>query len=238
MIKFFRHIRQTLIMENKTSKYLKYAIGEIILVVIGILIALSINNWNEARKDRQKEQLFLHKLSSNLNEDITSLKNILHSDSLLIHDLTSLSQEILTVKHTRELTFKNNARYKYFKFSANTSLYDNMIATGQIGLFRNDTIFDALTNYYKRATQMNNGIDESLKNYSREIESFYLRFDHVKNNIELPKKTIDDYKNEPFVLNSLHGKNGLLTFQIRNYTALLTECKSLLKVVQSEIDKK
>ena len=55
MIKFFRQIRQSLIMENKTGKYLKYAIGEIVLVVIGILIALSINNWNEERKDRIEE---------------------------------------------------------------------------------------------------------------------------------------------------------------------------------------
>jgi len=51
MIKFFRHIRQNLIMENKTGKYLKYAIGEIVLVVIGILIALQVNNWNEERRD-------------------------------------------------------------------------------------------------------------------------------------------------------------------------------------------
>ena len=52
MIKFFRHIRQNLLMENKTGKYFKYAIGEIVLVVIGILIALSINNWNESRKNK------------------------------------------------------------------------------------------------------------------------------------------------------------------------------------------
>jgi hypothetical protein len=50
MIKFFRKIRQQLLIENKFSKYLLYAIGEIVLVVIGILIALSINNWNEKRK--------------------------------------------------------------------------------------------------------------------------------------------------------------------------------------------
>ena len=50
MIKFFRHIRKDLMEQNKTSRYLKYAIGEIILVVIGILIALQINNWNELRK--------------------------------------------------------------------------------------------------------------------------------------------------------------------------------------------
>jgi len=47
MIKFFRKIRQNLLRENKTGKYFKYAIGEITLVVIGILIALQINNWNE-----------------------------------------------------------------------------------------------------------------------------------------------------------------------------------------------
>ena len=52
MIKFFRKIRQKLLAENKISKYLIYAFGEIILVVIGILIALQINNWNEGRKDQ------------------------------------------------------------------------------------------------------------------------------------------------------------------------------------------
>ncbi|WP_299164553.1 DUF6090 family protein, partial [uncultured Eudoraea sp.] len=56
MIKFFRHIRQRLLTENKVSKYMFYAIGEIVLVVIGILIALSINNWNDYRKDRIEEK--------------------------------------------------------------------------------------------------------------------------------------------------------------------------------------
>jgi sensor domain CHASE-containing protein len=51
MIKFFRKIRQNMIKENRTSKYLLYAIGEIVLVVIGILIALSINNSNQERKE-------------------------------------------------------------------------------------------------------------------------------------------------------------------------------------------
>lgn len=54
MIKFFRKIRYDLMEKNKTGKYLKYAIGEILLVVIGILIALSINNWNEQKKPIEK----------------------------------------------------------------------------------------------------------------------------------------------------------------------------------------
>ncbi|MBO3115440.1 hypothetical protein J4050_01695 [Winogradskyella sp. DF17] len=62
MIKFFRKIRYTLLNENKTGKYIKYAIGEIILVVIGILIALQINNWNQSRKEAKQEQLILKKL--------------------------------------------------------------------------------------------------------------------------------------------------------------------------------
>ena len=55
MIKFFRHIRRSLINQNNMGKYFKYAIGEILLVVIGILIALQINNWNEGRKTHAKE---------------------------------------------------------------------------------------------------------------------------------------------------------------------------------------
>ena len=66
MIKFFRKIRQNLLSEGKTGKYLKYAIGEIVLVVIGILIALQINNWNENRKAKNAEA----KLISELLEDV------------------------------------------------------------------------------------------------------------------------------------------------------------------------
>ena len=62
MIKFFRSIRQSLIMENKTAKYLKYAIGEIILVVIGILIALQINNWHQGELRLKQEKILLTQL--------------------------------------------------------------------------------------------------------------------------------------------------------------------------------
>ena len=56
MLKFFRKIRQNLLSEGKTGKYIKYAFGEIILVVIGILIALQINTWNEDYKSKRKKE--------------------------------------------------------------------------------------------------------------------------------------------------------------------------------------
>ena len=78
MIKFFRRIRYDLMEKNKTGKYLKYAIGEIILVVIGILIALSINNWNETKKQEQRAIIYANKI---INDIETDLKNV---DSLVV----------------------------------------------------------------------------------------------------------------------------------------------------------
>ena len=69
MIKFFRKIRQNLLSEGKTGKYFKYAIGEIILVVIGILIALQINNWNESRKQFTSEKEFITSVKYDLKQD-------------------------------------------------------------------------------------------------------------------------------------------------------------------------
>ncbi|TYA59667.1 DUF6090 family protein [Formosa maritima] len=69
MIKFFRKIRYNLMEQNKTGKYLKYAFGEIILVVIGILIALQINSWNEQRKQNIAEKEFLQGIKNDLVQD-------------------------------------------------------------------------------------------------------------------------------------------------------------------------
>ncbi|WP_415376794.1 DUF6090 family protein [Patiriisocius sp. Uisw_017] len=70
MIKFFRKIRQNLLTENKTGKYFKYAIGEIVLVVIGILIALQINNWNQDITSKNELEQILKEVSNDLEQDI------------------------------------------------------------------------------------------------------------------------------------------------------------------------
>ena len=82
MITLFRKIRQKLLAENKIGKYLKYAIGEIILVVIGILIALQINNWNELRKQQQVELKYFYNLKNDLlanNERLNAMINLADS---------------------------------------------------------------------------------------------------------------------------------------------------------------
>jgi hypothetical protein len=74
MLTFFRRIRKTLLGSGATGKYLLYAIGEILLVMIGILLALQVNNWNESRKDREREKKALIQLSKNLQMNCDQLE--------------------------------------------------------------------------------------------------------------------------------------------------------------------
>lgn len=107
MIKFFRQIRQSLIMENKTSKYLKYAIGEIILVVIGILIALSLNNWNEKRK----QEADFDKLIDALENEIIEIIDEANYEIAWAREVQSNASKILLNEISRqELLEDSNLR--------------------------------------------------------------------------------------------------------------------------------
>jgi hypothetical protein len=82
MITLFRRFRQRLLSENKFSKYFIYALGEIILVVIGILIALQINNWNENRKGKQSLNAIYDLVISDLESDLKTIPEVLkYNDS-------------------------------------------------------------------------------------------------------------------------------------------------------------
>lgn len=102
MIKFFRHIRQTMINENRFSKYLLYATGEIVLVVIGILFALQINNWNEQKIVTEKERHALTEIQSDLEINISNLNEMLfHETRGVEHYLKSLDIIIFNQEETK-----------------------------------------------------------------------------------------------------------------------------------------
>ena len=94
MIKFFRHIRKTLISENNMGKYFKYAIGEILLVVIGILLALQINNWNENRKERSNELKILNTLNAEFTRNGNTLDSLLLELKVIEQSLSFVLQKI------------------------------------------------------------------------------------------------------------------------------------------------
>lgn len=93
MIKFFRKIRQNLLSEGKTGKYLKYAVGEIILVVIGILLALQLNNWNEQRKLKVQEVELLNYALENIERDSILISDVLKE----LVDIISIHENLIAV---------------------------------------------------------------------------------------------------------------------------------------------
>jgi hypothetical protein len=146
MIKFFRKIRENLLMENKTSKpalpavrYFKYVIGEIILVVIGILIALQINTWNTERDNNKIVRKNSKTLIDNLEKDSVYIINVLNN--IKKHKMELLASEMRLSKPTATIdTVIKIARHEFrprvqtVEFP-NENAYKTMLLSGEINLF-------------------------------------------------------------------------------------------------------
>lgn len=146
MIKFFRKLRQRLLAEGRLGHYLAYAMGEIILVVIGILIALQINNWNDARKDRARELGYLHNIRDDVAANITAMDRYLatrdesivaaqriveHFNGKPIADVSAFNADSVGV-----------FQWKRFYLVDNT--YQELIGSGNFALLSNVKIKDGL----------------------------------------------------------------------------------------------
>ena len=141
MIKFFRHIRKSYLMENKTGKYFKYAIGEIVLVVIGILIALQINTWNEERRNRSKEQQYLNNLKQDFENQILEINSQINYEKKF---LTS-SQAILDAYNRSGhllidslLIIKANELNDRRTFNAINPTYTELLNTGDMKILKDE----------------------------------------------------------------------------------------------------
>lgn len=142
MIKFFRHIRKSLLMENKTSKYFKYAIGEIILVVIGILIALQINNWNENLKKESIKKSYVTSLINDLKKDTVQLNERLKNNNNLLANIDSISAYLdSTSLNAKQLYNHLQNRATFFGLRVtntyNINTFNILTSSGNIDLFSN-----------------------------------------------------------------------------------------------------
>ena len=167
MIRFFRNIRQKLAAENNVSKYLRYAIGEIILVVIGILIALQINNWNENRKERLIEIKYLKNLKHNLQNDSMDLveyKNIRIGISNAAHEL---------LKYAKLQNFDNVYRLDslyitvvlWVQFIHNNNTFEELRSSGNLQLIKNDSIKNLLLDLNQKYEELVSDRDHMRREY-------------------------------------------------------------------------
>ena len=258
MIKFFRHIRQRLLSEGKTVNYFKYAIGEIVLVVIGILIALQVNNWNEDRKNRTQEKFILERLSEDLNSDLDLLSYQIEKASAFLEQYKFCTEVLLDERQTTRETFIENLSsiLTILYFNQNRTTFSNIVSSGQMEYLQNQILAGSIIKYY---TDGNNiGWDSGLLEYTRNIFAPYmLKFDH---NPQVPKtsyraqaskefteidytkskikpKNIEDYKNDVFILNMLRNKIYLMEGQLMEYQNLKEIIIELREQISNELNK-
>jgi uncharacterized protein DUF6090 len=148
MIKFFQRIRRNLLLENKISKYLLYAIGEIILVVIGILIALQINNNNELRKSRLKEVHYLQNIKTDLELNIVDLDKYLAVRTECIASANRIIEHFEGKPITNYSDFNADGMniYTWQKFYQNNNTFQELVNSGNLSLITNDSIKNILLN--------------------------------------------------------------------------------------------
>ena len=136
MIKFFRKIRQNLLSEGKTSKYLKYAIGEIVLVVVGILIALQINNWNEERKLKAIADAYVERLINDIVADTTAIHASLSIRRETIANIEAYFEHFNTMKMSINTAIDSaiNVQTELWRYFPRNQTYEDMKSTGNLNL--------------------------------------------------------------------------------------------------------
>ena len=146
MLKFFRKIRQKLAYDNNLSKYSRYAIGEIFLVVIGILIALQINNWNESRKLKEKEQILLNQLLRDFNANLVQLDQKI----TIRKDFMKYSKALFNLIDYPELRTKDSVDLylgKTIPYATFDPIINDLAASGELSMIENIALKQALTHW-------------------------------------------------------------------------------------------
>ncbi|WP_242082440.1 DUF6090 family protein [Aestuariivivens sediminis] len=147
MIKFFRQIRQRLLSEGKTTKYLKYAIGEIILVMIGILLAIQVNNWNEERKKNTSLEKALGQVMNDLKQDEETLKMYEEMEHKHLQYLEAISNR--NYNSIKLDSIRYNLEH-YWVFVESNNAYSTLKSNGLFSEIKNEGLKSNLTNYYER----------------------------------------------------------------------------------------
>ena len=215
MIKLFRKIRQRLISDNKFSKYLIYAIGEILLVVIGILIALQVNNWNEARKLDKKITEALKEIHRDLSEDIKE------SDVLI----TNYSREdsIINILMTKEMSIEDyrgndwhnyaSAAIRYYNLKIDDNGFELLMSNSDKIPERYQPLVESLKKIYINDKK---DLEEGLKLSRDEITQYssYLMqnmdwYNEFNYHFNLTEEAINYFLNDPYFKNHLTQYWGL-----------------------------
>ena len=259
MINFFRQIRKKLADDNRPLKYMRYAIGEIVLVVIGILIALQINNWNEERKERRLVLSYYKELRGDLNNDLVNINlaidtvHVTEKLSVYVYDFINFNlKEVDSSKLI--MAFISSERLAFFSRSKNA--YANLISSGDIQLIPNKELKNRLGNYHDTNQWLWTVHDEKLKqtyaDYGDYIHHFtdplmvrnfyaayfeFIEIDSLDSVVPYESLSInwEKVRSDSNYLALLSDVMAQRIFQLSFYGRLKNEIQELLKVLNSEI---
>ncbi len=146
MLKFFGRIRHRLLTENKFSKYFLYAVGEIVLVVIGILIALQINNWNQNRLNGIEEQNYYRNIKRQLNEDKGGIEGSVDYNNTYLQQFQTAvgiieKNDLSAIDSLAKITMN---LMKTSDFHRQSNIYQSLVNSGEIKLLKNQQIIERL----------------------------------------------------------------------------------------------
>ncbi|GMN08666.1 hypothetical protein MTsPCn5_40580 [Croceitalea sp. MTPC5] len=251
MIKFFRKIRQKLLSENKFSKYLIYAIGEIILVVIGILIALQINNSNNKRIEKEREFKYLTNIKLDLIKDIESLEYNIDFRQKKSSGIEKLIKQIngQPIKDLNETTYNVINTLNQERFQPSNVTYSDLVSSGNMNLISNDSIKIYLFELSLLYQQNLFNIEHETAEYDENISKSIFRFADVERMkpVFLGKKTIEqvNISEEDFkaLFESLEYKNGCVVAKwtsegmIEMYQNIKIKSMHLIELINSELKK-
>ena len=175
MIPFFRKIRKKMADDNKPLKYMRYAIGEIVLVVIGILIALQVNNWNEKEKSKSESNRLLIDLKQELEKDIKNFKSFQteYNDWLLQIEYVLDSVLDGNAKEISEFNQLMAGRLSMNSLNINKVTYLDMFNTGRKLEFDNKEIEREIKDYYQYADNELIKLNFDNEQFHRQIMSYY-----------------------------------------------------------------
>ena len=246
MIKFFRKIRYNLMEQNKTGKYLKYAIGEIVLVVIGILIALQINNWNENRKIKQTEVRLLKELKVDLEETKVDLLSDIDKCQKIRITTDSIYQKLVNITTFKPVEISINYTTEIPLLFPKLSAYEALQSEG-ITIISNNKLRKKITDFYqlhlpriRYVESINeNQISKNLLPHLEEISTPNNNCRNCNSLFDLYKK--ESYKRNTYLISSPSNKlTHMMKSKFDIYGAMYNKYEKLSSYIDdltNEIDK-
>ncbi len=241
MIKFFRKIRKNLLSENKFSKYLLYALGEIILVFIGIAMALQFNNWNETKKTREKEQQVLTEIISDLEFTLQDLDRVLNTRTNNLKRTINSIQTIITALKTDQpyhdsLAYNFRAVNSYDQINFKTSGYQSLVSIGT-DLIEKPELRSSIGQFHTSSINSTKGGFQEihLDFYSYMIDYFRKKFTSGFNENGLEKLVPNDFEALKIDNEYIQSLNAFLGVNIA-YFDILNNTKDEAEQLKRDIE--